>query len=112
MYRDCGSLDFGENIFEMAKKYEQTGCGEIVVSSIDNDGTFNGYDIDVISKIKKIIKTPIIASGGCGNYEDMYELFIKTDVEAAAAASIFHFSKMTPSSAKKFLKLKGINVRK
>lgn len=111
VFINCGSTNISMNIFEMSKIYEQTGCGEITISSIDNDGTLKGYDLEVISKIKKNVKTPIIASGGCGCYEDMYELFFETNVEAAAAASIFHFSKMTPRGAKKYLKKKEINVR-
>jgi len=95
----------------MAKIFEQTGCGEIVVCSIDDDGMQSGYDIETIYNLKESIKTPLICSGGCGSFQDMYEVFYKTNVEAVAAASIFHFSKMTPRQAKQYLKKKGINVR-
>ena len=111
VFAKCGSLEIEKDVFEMSKIFEQSGCGEIILCSIDNDGMQNGYDIDTIHKIKQSIKTPIICSGGCGSYEDMFQLFNKTNTEAAAAASIYHFSKMTPRQAKKYLKNKGINVR-
>ena len=71
----------------------------------------NGYDLDTITKVKNLIKTPIICSGGCGSVDDMLQVFKMTNVEAVAAASIFHFSKITPNDAKKVLKKSGINVR-
>ena len=111
VFGKSGSVKFEKDVFEMAKIFEQTGCGEITVCSIDNDGMQNGYDVETIHKLKKTIKTPIICSGGCGSFEDMFEVFNKTNVEAVAAASIFHFSKMTPRQAKKYLKKKGVNVR-
>tara|TARA_A100001015_G_scaffold238936_1_gene272074 strand:- start:1410 stop:2162 length:753 start_codon:yes stop_codon:yes gene_type:complete len=112
VFINCGLKKTEKDIFEMSKIFEQSGCGEIIISSIDNDGMQIGYDIDTISKIKKKIKTPIIGSGGCGSYEDMFKLFKLADIEAVAAASIFHFSKMTPRQAKYYLKEKGISVRK
>jgi|TARA_B100000787_G_scaffold63766_1_gene46830 cyclase len=111
VYINSGSLSMESNVFEMAKIFEQTGCGEIIISSIDNDGVQIGYDLGTIKEVKKLIKTPIISSGGCGSYEDMFQAFVQTDIEAVAAASIFHFSKMTPKEAKKYLNQKDINVR-
>jgi len=111
VFGNSGSLKIEKDLFEMAKIFEQTGCGEIVVCSIDDDGMQSGYDIETIYNLKESIKTPLICSGGCGSFQDMYEVFYKTNVEAVAAASIFHFSKMTPRQAKQYLKKKGINVR-
>ena len=106
-----GSLKTEKNVIELSKIFEQSGCGEIIFCSIDNDGMQDGYDLMTIKKLKKNIRTPIICSGGCGSFEDMYDVFDQANVEAVAAASIFHFSKMTPRQAKKYLKQKGINVR-
>ena len=111
VFINCGTQKVKNDIFEMTKIFEQTGCGEITVCSIDNDGMQCGYDVETIKKIKNLIKTPLICSGGCGSYEDMYKVFNDINLEAVAAASIFHFSKMTPSEAKRYLKDKGINVR-
>jgi len=111
VFISCGSIKVEKNVFEMVKIFEQTECGEIILCSIDNDGMQNGYDINTIKEIKQKIKTPIICSGGCGSYEDMFNVFDQANVEAVAAASIFHFSKMTPRQAKNYLKKKGINVR-
>ena len=106
-----GSKETQKNLFEMLRIFEQSGCGEILICSINHDGMQNGYDLDTITKVKNLIKTPIICSGGCGSVDDMLQVFKKTNVEAVAAASIFHFSKVTPNDAKKVLKKSGINVR-
>jgi imidazole glycerol-phosphate synthase subunit HisF len=111
VYVNSGSLKTEKNVIELSKIFEQSGCGEIIFCSIDNDGMQVGYDLLTIKKLKKTIRTPIICSGGCGSFEDMYDVFDQTNVEAVAAASIFHFSKMTPRQAKKYLKQKGVNVR-
>ena len=110
VFINCGTLKVEKNIFEMTKIFEQTGCGEIILCSIENDGMQNGYDIDTVLEIKRKLKY-LYCSGGCGSYEDMYQLFKQTDIEAVAAASIFHFSKMTPRQAKQYLREKGVNVR-
>lgn len=107
----CGTQIENYDIFEMAEVFEQNGCGELIITSIDNDGNLCGYDVDILQKIKKKIKIPLIASGGCGSYDHMLEVFKDANVDAVAAASIFHFSKMTPREAKKYLFSKGINVR-
>jgi len=106
-----GAKETKHDLFEISKIFENSGCGEIMICSIDHDGMQNGYDLDTIIKVKNLIKTPLICSGGCGTVEDMLEVFKNTDIEALAAASIFHFSKITPNDAKKILKKEGINVR-
>lgn len=108
----CGSEMENINIFEAVKIFEENGCGELIITSIENDGNFTGYDLDIFQKLKKNVNIPLIASGGCGSYEDMFKIFSETNIDAVAAASIFHFSKMTPREAKKYLYSKGINVRK
>ncbi len=92
------------------KELEDYGVGEILVTSIENDGNMNGYDFDTLAEISKITKIPLIASGGASSYEDFYQCF-KIGCDAVAAASIFHFTELTPSGAKKHLNEKNIPVR-
>lgn len=94
-----------------SKKAEKMGAGEILLTSIDKDGTFEGYDIDLIKAVTKEVAIPVIASGGAGNYEHMFSVFNNTSASAVAAASIFHYTQQTPLEAKKFLKERGIKVR-
>ncbi len=111
VFINSATINIKKNIFETVKMFEQSGCGEIIVCSIDDDGMQTGYDLETIKKVKDSIKIPLICSGGCSSYEDMYNIFSEIDLSAVAASSIFHFSKMTPIEAKKYLKQKGINVR-
>lgn len=96
---------------EWAKRVERLGAGEILLTSMDTDGTKNGFDIPLIKKISKEVNIPIIASGGAGSPEDFYEVFNKTDVNAALAASIFHYDEYSVPELKAYLKRRGINVR-
>jgi cyclase len=106
-----GRQDTGIEAIEWAKKVEKLGAGEILLTSIDKDGTENGYDLELIQAISKAVRIPVIASGGCGSQEHILEVFRKTDVEAALAASIFHYEKATVNSVKQYLNENGINVR-
>lgn len=106
-----GRNDTGIEAIEWAKKVERLGAGEILLTSIDNDGTENGYDLELTRAISKAVRIPVIASGGCGSQEHILELFRKTNVEAALAASIFHYEKATVNSVKQYLKENGVNVR-
>jgi cyclase len=94
-----------------AKEVEQLGAGEILLTSIDADGTENGYDTELTKAICKSVPVPVIASGGCGKAIHMLDLFEKTDVDAALAASIFHYEKSTVDKVKKYLKRNGIKIR-
>jgi cyclase len=96
---------------KLAKKAEELGAGEILLTSIDNDGVMKGYDLNLIKKVTKAVSIPVIASGGAGNYQDMFDA-ISAGASAIAAAAIFHFTEQTPLEAKKFLKEKGIKTRK
>jgi len=111
IYTYSGSKPTGINPLEFAKKAENLGAGELLVTNIDIDGTMTGYDIETIKMISDNIEIPIIASGGAGNYEDIYKILTQTNVEAIAAASIFHFTEQTPKEAKFYLKKKNIKVR-
>jgi cyclase len=101
----------GIEAIQWAKKVEKLGAGEILLTSIDKDGTENGYDLELIRAISRAVRIPVIASGGCGSQEHILEVFRETDVEAALAASIFHYEKATVNSVKRYLVENGVNVR-
>jgi imidazole glycerol-phosphate synthase subunit HisF len=96
---------------EWAKKVEELGAGEILLTSIDADGTEEGYDLELNKAICKEVSIPVIASGGCGKPIHMVEVFQKTNIDAALAASIFHYEKSTIKKVKQFLKKNNIHVR-
>jgi imidazole glycerol-phosphate synthase subunit HisF len=106
-----GRENTGIEAIEWAKKVEKLGAGEILLTSIDKDGTENGYDLELIRAISRAVRIPVIASGGCGSQEHILEVFRETDVEAALAASIFHYEKATVNSVKQYLKENRIDVR-
>ena len=90
---------------------EQSGAGELLVTSMDRDGTKEGYDIDLISKISSKVNIPVIASGGVGNLDHLVEGIKIGNASAVLAASIFHYGKYSIKDAKKYLDLKGIPIR-
>jgi cyclase len=106
-----GKEGTGLDVIEWAKKAEKLGAGEILLTSIDKDGTKDGYDILLTSKIVNSLSIPVIASGGCGKPDDMVDIFKKSNVDAALAASIFHYDTHGVTGVKKFLKGKKIPVR-
>ena len=97
---------------EWAKELEARGAGEILITSIDRDGTMQGYDLALIERVAKAVNLPVIASGGAGNYEHMRQAIEEAGASAVAAASIFHFTEQTPAEAKKVLAAAGIPVRR
>ncbi len=111
-FSNSGTKDKKINPITWSKKLEELGAGEILITSIDKDGTNEGYDYDLISEITSQVKVPVIASGGAGKYDDMYKAIDISGASAVAAASIFHFTEMTPMEAKLFLDKKGISIRK
>jgi imidazole glycerol-phosphate synthase subunit HisF len=106
-----GSKGTGIDAIQWAKKVEELGAGEILLTSIDADGTKNGYDIELTNTICSSVRIPVIASGGCGSSDHMVEAFKKTDVDAVLAASIFHYDKLTLDKVKRYLADKGIKTR-
>ncbi|MFC2061882.1 imidazole glycerol phosphate synthase subunit HisF [Elusimicrobiota bacterium] len=94
-----------------AQKVEELGAGEILLTSMDADGTQNGYDIELTRSVSEAVNIPVIASGGAGNLEHLVEVLQEGKADAVLAASIFHFRKYTIPQAKAFLKEKGIIVR-
>jgi len=101
----------GIDVIEWAKKAEKLGAGEILLTSIDKDGTKDGYDILLNREIANSVSIPVIASGGCGKPDDMVEVFKKSNVDAALAASIFHYQTHGVNGVKMYLKDKQIPVR-
>lgn len=93
-----------------AKKMEEEGAGEILISSIERDGTMEGYDIELIKIVSQAVRIPVIASGGAGSYEDIYQAIHTGGAQAVSAASIFHFTQQTPLEAKQYLAKRGIPV--
>ena len=90
---------------------QKRGAGEILLTSMDKDGTKDGFDVDLLSKISSNVNIPVIASGGAGNLDHLYQAIVKGNADAVLAASIFHFGEYTISQAKDYLKAKGILVR-
>jgi cyclase len=106
-----GKEGTGIDAITWAKEAEKLGAGEILLTSIDADGTKNGYDILLTKSIVDSSSIPVIASGGCGKPDDMVEIFEKSNVDAALAASIFHYNTHGVQGVKSFLKEKKISVR-
>ena len=90
---------------------EKRGAGEVLLTSMDGDGTKDGYDIELNKAINDAVDIPVIASGGVGNPQHIVDVFKKTDVSAALAASIFHFNEYPVPVVKQCLKENGINIR-
>jgi len=106
-----GRVKTGIDVMEFSKKMENSGAGELLVTSMDRDGTKKGYDIELISKIESVVNIPIIASGGVGNLDHLVEGIKKGKASAVLAASIFHYGTYSIKEAKQYLDSKGIPVR-
>ena len=106
-----GRKNSGINALEYAKKMEDSGAGELLITSMDRDGTQEGYDIELISKISSIVNIPIIASGGVGKLDHLVDGIKLGNASAVLAASIFHYGKHSVKEAKEYLDSKGIPVR-
>jgi len=106
-----GGTDTGVSALTWAKKAVSLGAGEILLTSIDTDGTKKGFNIDLTKTISEEVNVPIIASGGAGKIEDFFEVFDKGKADAALAASLFHFKELTIKQVKQYLANKKIPVR-
>lgn len=111
VYTYGGRKPTGLDAVQWAIKAEELGAGEILLTSMDRDGTENGYDLELTRKISESVNIPVIASGGAGNPEHFLEAFTIGKADAALAASVFHYSKYPIRVVKEFLKEKGVNVR-
>ncbi|STQ85925.1 imidazole glycerol phosphate synthase subunit HisF [Helicobacter muridarum] len=105
-----GRIDSGKNMEEWLTQVESLGAGEILLTSMDTDGTKAGFDIEKLQKAMEVCNLPIIASGGAGNMKDILDVF-KIGVDAALAASIFHYQEVDIIELKKYLRQNGIYVR-
>ncbi|MBM7555977.1 imidazole glycerol phosphate synthase subunit HisF [Halanaerobacter jeridensis] len=111
VYIHGGRKNTGIDAIEWAQKVEELGAGEILLTSMDADGTKDGYDLELTSTISEKVNIPVIASGGAGDLEDIKEVYTNGKADAALAASIFHFNEYTIAEVKKYLDEKGVNVR-
>lgn len=106
-----GRTATGMNAVEWAKKVEALGAGEILLTSMDADGTKDGYDIGLTDAVCKAVNIPVIASGGAGKLEDFLEVLTETSADAALAASVFHYGEIPIDKVKSYLKSKKVNIR-
>jgi cyclase len=111
IYTHGGRTETGIDALDFAKKMEDSGAGELLITSMDRDGTQKGYDIELISEIEKNVNIPIIASGGVGTLEHLFEGIKYGKASAVLAASIFHYGTHSIQEAKQYLDSKGIPVR-
>ena len=111
IYKNGGRVDMGIDAVEWAMKANRLGAGEILLTSMDCDGTKNGYDLELTRIIAENVSVPVIASGGAGNMEHFYDALTEGKADAALAASLFHFKELEIKEVKKYLRERGISVR-
>ena len=111
VYKNGGRIDTGLDAIEWAMKAERLGAGEILLTSMDCDGTKAGYDLEVTSQIAKNVSIPVIASGGAGTMEHFYDALTIGGADAALAASLFHYKELEIMELKKYLSERGVSVR-
>lgn len=111
VYINGGRIDTGLDAVEWAKRVEKLGAGEILLTSMDADGTKNGYDIEFTKAIIDSVNIPVIASGGCGKLEHFSKVFKESKADAALAASLFHYRELTIGQVKDYLAKEGLEVR-
>ncbi len=111
VYKNGGRIDVGLDAVEWAKKVETLGAGEILLTSMDGDGTKAGYDLHLTRAIADAVSIPVIASGGAGKLEHFYDALTKGGADAALAASLFHYKELEIKDVKKYLQEQGVPVR-
>ncbi|GAI08108.1 unnamed protein product, partial [marine sediment metagenome] len=111
VYISGGTKPTGIDMIEWAKQVESLGAGEIIYTGINTDGTREGYDLEGTRAIVEAINIPVIASGGAGKLEDIYNVLTIARADAALAASIFHFGVYTVEQVKRYLRERGVAVR-
>lgn len=111
IYKNGGRVDMGIDAVEWAIQAEKLGAGEILLTSMDCDGTKNGYDIELTKAISEVVSIPVIASGGAGREVHFYEALTEGGAEAALAASLFHYKEFEIKQVKEYLRKKGVSVR-
>ncbi|WP_178554367.1 imidazole glycerol phosphate synthase subunit HisF [Frisingicoccus sp.] len=111
IYKNGGRIDTGLDALEWAEKVNRMGAGEILLTSMDCDGTKAGYDIELTRQIGELVSIPVIASGGAGTREHFYEALTEGKADAALAASLFHYKELEIRDLKRYLADKGVSVR-
>ena len=111
IYKNGGRVDMGIDAVEWAMKAEKLGAGEILLTSMDGDGTKAGYDLELTRAVADNVSIPVIASGGAGTMAHFYDAFTKGGADAALAASLFHFKELEIENLKKYLRGRGVPVR-
>jgi cyclase len=111
VFSDFGSNPTGLDPLSWCKKGESYGAGEIIINSIDRDGSLMGYEIDLCKLLSKELTIPILISGGAGNWKHFEEGFVKGNADAVCTSNIYHFTETSINSAKKYLKSKNISIR-
>ncbi len=111
VYSNGGMKPTGKDVIEWAKECEERGAGEILLTSIDLDGTRKGFDLDLTEKVAANVRIPIIASGGAGKLSDFSDVFKKGRADAALAAGLFHYKELSIIEVKEYLVKNGVNVR-
>ena len=111
IYKNGGRIDVGIDAVEWAARVEKLGAGEILLTSMDCDGTKAGYDLELTRAIAEMVNIPVIASGGAGTMEHFYEALTEGKADAALAASLFHYKELEIRQVKEYLRDKGVPVR-
>lgn len=111
VYTHGGRNKTGWNAVDWAKKSVELGAGELLLTSMDNDGAKDGFDVELTKAVREAVEVPVIASGGAGNREHFSEVFKTVDADAALAASIFHYKETSVAEVKEYLREEGVNVR-
>ena len=111
IYKNGGRIDMGIDAVEWAIKAVELGAGELLLTSMDCDGTKNGYDIELTRIISENVKVPVIASGGAGTKEHFYDALTEGKADAALAASLFHYKELEIKEVKEYLRSRGVSVR-
>ena len=112
VFSHSGTIPTGKEALEWALVGQQLGVGELLITSIDRDGTQEGYDLELIQQLCTSLSIPVIASGGVGKWEDIRDVFIQGKADAALAASLFHFKGYSVGSLKELLAQENILVRR
>lgn len=111
IYKNGGRVDMGKDALEWAVEAERRGAGEILLTSMDADGTREGYDLELTRMVAEAVDIPVIASGGAGKPEHFYDALVQAKAEAVLAASLFHYRELEIRQVKEYLREKGVSVR-
>ena len=111
VFKNGGRIDTGIDALEWAEKVNRMGAGEILLTSMDCDGTKSGYDIELTSQVAEIVSIPVIASGGAGTKDHFYDALTKGKADAALAASLFHYKELEIRELKEYLRNRDVSIR-